>query len=314
MTDENEDFLKATYKDLFNQESLSSKSSNLQDKNVRVEYKQGQESIVTKIVYGKDTFPVIDRFAMACQSEVNVIVDKNSASLIITDSEFTKFYTILKNNLVNMRIVTEVNSANMAYCKKIIEDYGAELRHFSGVKVNLAISDDKEYVGFTGLHNSIPLSEVVYSNVREVITQNKFVFETLWNKAIPAEQRLREIKDGVLPRETYLINDPKEALSYAQDFIKNAVTGLSNSTSIGYFKLVYENQFLLNSYLEYLSKYKEGKVKGALRWITYIEDNKEDIELIQKFLHMGIEIKHVKNLPPLYFPCLQNNVSLQWRS
>ncbi|HYF99651.1 MAG TPA: HAMP domain-containing sensor histidine kinase [Candidatus Saccharimonadales bacterium] len=299
--DESDDFLKPTYKNLFNQESFSSKSSNLQDKKVSVEYEQGKENIITKIVYGEDTLSVIDQFAIACQSEVNVIVDKNSASLIINDSEFTKFYTILKNKSVDIRIVTEVNSANMDYCKKIIEDYGAELRHFSDIKVNLAISDDKEYVGFTGLHDSRPLSEVVYSNVREVITQNKFIFETLWNKAISAKQRFREIKDGVLPRETYLINDPKEALAYVQDFIKNAVTGISNSISIEYFKLVDQNQSLLNSYLDYLSKYKEGKVKGALRWITYIDNKKEDVELIEKFLHMGIEIKHVKNLPPLYF-------------
>ena len=53
--------------------------------------------------------------------------------------------------------------------------------------------------------------------------------------------------------------------------------------------------------MNHLSKYKEGKIKGGVRWVTYIENKKEDIELIKKFLDIDIEIKHVRNLPPLYF-------------
>jgi hypothetical protein len=65
--------------------------------------------------------------------------------------------------------------------------------------------------------------------------------------------------------------------------------------------LIDQNHSLFYSYSDYLSKYKEGKVKGGLRWITYIDNKKEDIKLIIKFLDMDIEIKHVGNLPPLYF-------------
>jgi signal transduction histidine kinase len=137
------------------------------------------------------------------------------------------------------------------------------------------------------------------------VNQNNLIFETLWNKAIPVEKRIREIEKGLLPTETYLIDNQTKALSYAQDFIQNADTGFSNSTSIGYFKLLNHNKILLQSYLQYLSKYQEGKVKGGIRWVTHIENKKENVELIRKFLDVGIEIKHVRSLPPLYFSVSQ---------
>jgi hypothetical protein len=36
-------------------------------------------------------------------------------------------------------------------------------------------------------------------NVREVVEQGQYIFDTLWNKAIPAEQRIREIEEGLSP-------------------------------------------------------------------------------------------------------------------
>ena len=155
------------------------------------------------------------------------------------------------------------------------------------------------------LHESKLLTEIIHSNVKEIVDQNQLVFETLWKKAIPAEQRISEIEDGILPIQTYLINNNAESLTYAQNFVKNANTGFSNSTSIGYFELLNHNKTLLQAYLNHLSKYKEGKIKGGVRWVTYIENKKEDTELIKKFLDIGIEIKHVRNLPPLYFSVSQ---------
>ena len=245
--------------------------------------------------------PITEKFAMNCKRDLNLCIDKNGPSVIINVPEITEMYIIFKSNSVNMRIVTEITSDNIDYCKQMVEKYGVELRHLSGIKGNFAISDNREYLASAVLHESKPLTELVYSNVKEIIGQNQFVFETFWKKAIPAEQRIKEIEEGVLPGQTYLIDNNAEALTYAQDFIRNADTGFSNSTSIGYFKLLEHNQILLQAYLNHLSKYKEGKVKGGVRWVTYIDDKKEDIELIKKFLDVGIEIKHVRNLPPLYF-------------
>ena len=146
--DENDDFIRTTSKDFLDQESFSSKTSHLRDKIPQDAYKQENQNIVTRIVHGKEALLVIDKFVNTCQSEINIVTDKNGISLIINDSEFTKFYSTLKDNSINIKIVTEIDHHNIDYCKLIIDRYRVDLRHFSDVTFNLAISDDKEYVGF----------------------------------------------------------------------------------------------------------------------------------------------------------------------
>jgi len=298
--DEDGDLLKAT-NDLLDQDSSSSRPSDLLNNNERVDSKQGKQNTLSKIAYGEETIPIIDKFAMNCRRDLNLCIDKNGPSVIINVPEITKLYVIFKSTSVQIRIVTDITSDNMGYCKQIAKKNGVELRHISDIKGNFAISDDREYIASAVLHESKPLTEIIHSNAKEIVDQNQLVFETLWKKAIPAEQRISEIEDGILPIQTYLINNKAESLTYAQNFVKNANTGFSNSTSIGYFKLLNHNKTLLQAYLNHLSKYKEGKIKGGVRWVTYIENKKEDTELIKKFLDIGIEIKHVRNLPPLYF-------------
>ena len=73
---------------------------------------------------------------------------------------------------------------------------------------------------------------------------------------------------------------------------------------MSYFKTLNQCKPLLNAYLNLLSKFKKASIinRGSIRWITCIEDKKEeDIDLINKFLDMGIEIRHINHLPPLNF-------------
>ena len=201
---------------------------------------------------------------MNCKRYLNLCIDKYGPSIIINVPEITQLYVIFKSNSIKIRLVTDITSDNRGYCNQIVEKYGVELRHLSDIKGNLAISDDREYLASVGLHESKTPTEIIHSNVKEIVEQNQLVFETFWKNAIPAEQRIREIEEGVLPIQTYLINNNAEALAYAQNFIENADTGFSNSTPIGYFKLLDQNRTLLQAYLNHLSKYKEGKVKGGV--------------------------------------------------
>jgi hypothetical protein len=43
------------------------------------------------------------------------------------------------------------------------------------------------------LQEAKPLTQVIYSNVKEVVEQGQYIFVTLWNAAIPAEKKKREI-------------------------------------------------------------------------------------------------------------------------
>ncbi len=300
MDESDDDALKAT-NDLLKQNPSSSQPSNIQNNNESIEYEQTKQNLLTQITYGEETIPITDRFAINCKRKVAIYADKNAPSIVVNIPEITRMYEHFKSNSVKIRLVTDVNSDNMGYCKHMIKRYSVEIRHLTGVKGNLAISDDKEYIASAALHESKPIPLLIYSNVKEVVEQNQFIFETLWKKAIPVEQRIKEIEEKTLPIETYLIDDPQEGLNYSIDFVNRVEEGLSICTSIGHLKLLDVTKALLQVYVELLSKQKKGIVKEGIRWLTYIDNNKKDLELVKKFLRIGIEIRHSDHLPPLNF-------------
>jgi DNA anti-recombination protein RmuC len=60
-------------------------------------------------------------------------------------------------------------------------------------------------------------SEITYSNVKEIVQHHKhYVFDTLWSRAIPAKQRIREIEKG----KTGLSDETKIALDYQYQIFK----------------------------------------------------------------------------------------------
>ncbi len=72
-------------------------------------------------------------------------------------------------------------------------------------------------------------------------------------------------------------------------------------SSIGGMQLVYNNFF--DEYKAIVDKQRKGLEGGTrgrgVRWIIFID--KENIDLIKTFLKEGIQIRHVKNLTPMYF-------------
>ena len=38
-------------------------------------------------------------------------------------------------------------------------------------------------------------SQIIYSNVKEIVERQKYIFDTLWNMAIPSLKKIREIED-----------------------------------------------------------------------------------------------------------------------
>jgi hypothetical protein len=45
--------------------------------------------------------------------------------------------------------------------------------------------------------------------MKKIIEHQRYLFETLWNKVIPAEQRINEIEQGVTLGKTEVIQNPQ---------------------------------------------------------------------------------------------------------
>ena len=160
-----------------------------------------------------------------------------------------------------------------------MNEFNVERKPLTATKCNFGISDNKEYIVAAKIDEKDVVTELIYSNANEIVDQNRFIFENLWKKAIPIEERRKELEDGKLPLEPNMIDNPTEDLNYAIDFVKRVEKGLSNFPSMDFFKLLDKNKPLYQAYLNLLSRNGYG-----IRWLTHIESNK-DADLVIKFLN-----------------------------
>jgi len=131
-----------------------------------------------------------------------------------------------KARATRLRFITEITKENISYAKHFMEI--VELRHLDGVKGNFGVSDS-EYIAISTTDASLSekwltttIPHAVYSNVIEDIQQQQYVFEILWNRATPAEQRIREIEEGTILGVTEVIQVPSKIQALFINLTKSA--------------------------------------------------------------------------------------------
>jgi signal transduction histidine kinase len=143
------------------------------------------------------------------------------------------------------------------------------------------------------------VAELIYSTAKSVIEQNKNIFDTLWSKAIVAEDRIREIEEGVTRTEIRAVKDPREILQDTIGLVRRSKQYSICSASDG---LLYAHSYSFDAFKEILDLHRGGKHAG-IRWVTKIEDIEDSrlLEVIKTFMQLGMQIKHVTTIPPMSF-------------
>jgi len=152
------------------------------------------------------------------------------------------------------------------------------------------ISESEYLAPATSHEKTKPASLIIYSSVKEIVEHQQYVFETLWTKSAPAEQRIREIEEGVLPFKTKILEDENEIINEIRG-LNNRASRLSICSAIGGLQMSYKYLF---------DAYKKIVEAEGMRCIVNI-DNKDSLDLIKVFLNAGIHVRHVKNMPPMNF-------------
>ena len=144
------------------------------------------------------------------KKKMDIYFDNRAPSIVINIDEYSNGYREIKRRGGKIRLITEITSENINYCKQLISLVD-ELRHVDGIKGGLAVSET-EFMATTILEEATPLTQVIYSNVKELVEQGQYIFDTLWanSAAIPARQRIKEIEHGVSREIIETIRDPAE--------------------------------------------------------------------------------------------------------
>jgi signal transduction histidine kinase len=243
----------------------------------------------TEVFHGEENAMKILLQTMSnVQKEALVCADANSAAFSIGVASIKKGYNDFKRRGVRIRFITEITSQNLEYVKELV-NY-AEVRHMDTVKGNMAVSET-EYIATATLEGAKPITQTIYSNAKPILDQQRYFFENLWIKAIRADQRIREIEEGIEPHITKIIESPEDIISRARHVIETS-NHLSVCSDFGGLKMI--ETIASDSIKKTLEKSQNGEHKGV-RWIGTID--KEDTDLVQRFLAFGMEIKHIIYTP-----------------
>jgi two-component system, OmpR family, sensor histidine kinase VicK len=150
-------------------------------------------------------------------NKFDVCASSSAPSIAMTI--FRGAYENMKSRGVKIRWITDVTKDNLKHCKDLMQY--AEVRHISSLNGNFAVSET-EYIATATIREGQPLPKLIFSNSKEMVQQHQYLFLALWDKAVHAEHRTREIEQGIEPQRIAVIYDAQQALELYQSLIMSA--------------------------------------------------------------------------------------------
>jgi two-component system, OmpR family, sensor histidine kinase VicK len=203
--------------------------------------------------------------------------------LAIVLEPIRKAFLDAKRRNVKLRYLTEITKDNISYCKELMTIVD-ELRHLEGIKGNFVISETEYLSPVVFFEEENVASQIIYSNLKEIVEQQQYVFDSFWDRAIPAHQRILEIENGIESEFLEVISDNKKAaenyIDLAKSVEKEALVLFANSKAI----IRADRLGVLDSLIN------ASKNKGALvKIITPITE--ENSQIVEKICKRAPDIK-----------------------
>jgi two-component system sensor histidine kinase VicK len=240
----------------------------------------------TKIYHGEEGAMKIFLQAMAnVKKEAVICSDANSLAFSMGVEPVKKRYIDFKEMGVKIRQIVEITKDNLQYCKEIM-NY-VELRHMDNVKGNMALSET-EYVATAVLKGSTPVTQTIYSNVKAFLEQQHYFFENLWSKALPAEQRIKELEEETPPQRTETVYGIENTIQAILKHISETRQQLYVYANSSYPSVAMRAEPIVQAYHDL----KKNRNSSA-RWIT--EVTPLNIHHIRKLMQFA-EVRHLDGI------------------
>ena len=154
------------------------------------------------------------------QKELSVYTDSSGPIFFCNTPEAKKTYADLKSRGVRIRVIVEITKENLHYVKEVMP-YVTDLRHMDRTSHSFSVTD-KHYTSTKVQDESPYITKTIFSNIDFFVKEHQYLFEILWNKAIPANQRIKEIEEGVKREFIETLRDPLETIELIPKIISSA--------------------------------------------------------------------------------------------
>jgi signal transduction histidine kinase len=203
-----------------------------------------KHSDITQVLYGdqrvKDT---LSQF-LSKQNGIDLCSDSRTVAQVL---EIYKKVSSAPSNEkeIKMRFLTDINAENIPFCKELMKIPG-EVRHLTGIKTNFAVRS-REYISIATLKEELlqvehrqqknkeddeeqhheqstqSQSHIIYSNIKGIIEQQQRLFNSIWEKAVPAVQRIKELEEDARSEFFKVITDNKKISQILIDLTNSVV-------------------------------------------------------------------------------------------
>ena len=173
-----------------------------------------------KIVHGTQVVNVLLDIFSSATNEISICGNPKFPSQLLS-LDITKKAIAAKNNRTNQRYLIEVGKDNIQSCRNLMEivaQNDSNFRHSGDVEANFVVSE-KEYLGSITLKE--PHQQAIYSNMKDMVEQQHRIFDSLWNRAIPIQDRISEVEEGREHEFYEVINDYKKAQEKYIDLVRS---------------------------------------------------------------------------------------------
>ncbi|MGB7957129.1 MAG: hypothetical protein WCF23_24405 [Candidatus Nitrosopolaris sp.] len=161
----------------------------------------------------------LQRFSLLKQKS-DTCIDEMGPSVLIATEPIKKALIDFRKRGIRHRVITEITTENLSYCKKLME-FVDELRHLDQIKGNFSVSE-RDYQATAVIQEAQPITQSMYTTVRSFIEQQRYVFDTLWHKALPARQRIKQIEEHTKREFIDTIQEGIETDNLAHMLVKSA--------------------------------------------------------------------------------------------
>jgi hypothetical protein len=141
-------------------------------------------------------------------SFLNVAIDKFGPMILPAYFAITR-ESIEKNPEFAIRIVADIQAENIQYVKQMVKGGKIEVRRFEGNIRKFVYSRTEALETSHTLQNGQP-EEAVHSSDPDFVAQLSQVFDVLWQKALPSEERIREVERGEPSKKTEVLRGTEE--------------------------------------------------------------------------------------------------------
>jgi len=176
----------------------------------------------TEIIRGSENvLNAVVKFVKNAKSRIDVCLDQTRPELATEIGPISELFADIKGRGIHLRVLAEITAGNISFCKKLKELVG-DLRHLDGIKGTF-YTNETEYLAPAIFHDEgKAASQMIYTNIRELVEQQKYIFDTLWNKSIPANEKIKYIEEGIQPPLIETIRDSYQLQKLAHDLARSA--------------------------------------------------------------------------------------------